>query len=647
MQLRLVSFNGTNICDDVNYHAYLPLGAKMVAAATPVWNNLVRKHPLLSGKQLTGYLFTVNIILLGTISTQQETIKQLFDPDQQTLGTLIANDQANGNKPYILSCTPYDINVAPGGASEFVISMCAPSSVWLSQTVNQDSWSITATGQQRTITPAQNHNTHPTFVITPTGAKTGGSLYAYKEWRPVYNQTANAAPNYPYDICANALNSASLISGGHMLASGNDVMVMLDGTYTDRWLGYWNQATSRIWINLNLSPKIELPLLGTIAGSGGITQITFKKSTANLKLMKRLPSAGCFYSVRGEAFTYTGVDLKNYKVTGVTRNCKGLAAGMQAHSDGDIFRWIEHDVWLVYGWASATAPVIDNTKQPIFNLDTSTNTSWVYAAFADAAQLRSGILKSMVISSKGGNSQIYTGSQGAQNVDPATYAGMQMLDWQNGTTWQAENASMEWRLSHPFGITTVTSTGDKYRNSSSWPSAVGLQYSNNGKNWSTSWNEASPASASSWTSWTHNAVALGATYLFIRWFFSGGLAAVASGEADFDINGITVTLDSTQTPIVTATGEQANYHLNCTITNTTTGQWISLTLPMGLNNGLTVDCTNKLVTYADGSNCMAAIDWSSVRDEWLDLQPGANVLQYDDVGTTAVTLLTQWSDANN
>lgn len=315
---------------------------------------------------------------------------------------------------------------------------------------------------------------------------------------------------------------------------------------------------------------------------------------------------------------------------------------MAAHAVNDTVRWIEHDVWILYGNISAEAPEVDDTYKPMFDL-TSTNGSWVYTSFTDATNLRPGSWVESVTSTAGKTSTTYTGSHTA-DADPATEMGMSILAYLKSGKWTSENATIEWRLSNPCGIATVTSAGEKYRVSSSWPALAALQSTLDGRKWVSEWNETSPASATTWTAWTHNSEAIGTGATLIRFVLSGAVSGTTDNAAHFETQSATVALATDKWPSVTLSAQQTNYNLDCKITSSVTGEYITVTYPMITNKTIIVDTDAKTVK-ADGNSALAALRKSSIRKDWLLMSSGvANTFTFDQTGTGNVTIVIKWQD---
>jgi hypothetical protein len=435
-------------------------------------------------------------------------------------------------------------------------------------------------------------------------------------------------------------------------ADGDDLRVYVDGVETSRWLQGMNSANTKIWIVGNWKPKVRMT--GPVVGSGALTSVTFPKSTSNNALIAKLAKwAGKNFTlyVGTEAIEISAatINITTRKITGTfTRGAKGTTAA--AHALGDVWYWLEHEIYIYYGNATMTTPDQDETRKPIIDL-TSTNTSWVYALFKDAAGLRAGGWKDALVATDNKidteyQSDSYTGVR-LLNADPGTEMGMSIQSFRNGTLWKAEQANLQWRLFHPCGVTTVTASGEKYRNTSSFPSAT-CQYSGDGAKWLTLWTDATPASASTWTALAaHSAIGLGATYNWLRFKFAGTQPASSAAQADYSITDVTLALDSTLTPTIVVGAESSCYQLQCTVTNTTTGDAFVLDVSLPLNATVTVDTDTRTLTMPDGRDNMGAITWSGVRTHWLEMPAGANTLQYDDTGTAGVTLVTKWRDRNS
>jgi len=320
---------------------------------------------------------------------------------------------------------------------------------------------------------------------------------------------------------------------------------------------------------------------------------------------------------------------------------------MSAQVDGDIFRYLQLDITVVWGKAAETDPAYADDTKPLLDLTNSTNTSWVDPDFFASSGLRGG-WKPSIISRQGPNSNYYTGPTGG-SADPASEMGLTIQAYQLASLWKASTAEIEWRLFCPIGITSVTTTGQKRRESSDWPAKVELQKSTDGVTWVQVWNEATPAGAASWGSITNTgASALSATYQYIRYHMYGSIKATANDAAYLEIQAVTMALASGNVPGGTLQARVSNYTLAATMTNTYTGDAMSINLESFVGDVITIDCGAQTATRADGTSVVNALSWNSSRDTWLDiaagptLTPVGNIFQYDDPGTNNVTWGFSW-----
>lgn len=639
------TYNAHAINDTTNYISTFLAGVPLLPDTDPILIERSENWPMFAGKNLPGHEITLEINIrtaASTIGAKRDELKAWFPTDDQSLRKLIVRDTDNSNKQWYLMVTP--TSFIPDGR-RVVIILAVPDPYWRAETATAVTWNVTASGQTQAVTPAGNSASRPTIAITPTNAKTGG--YAYKHLVTIRNVlTGRKLIDYPIDLTAGGFNSTGL-----MQADGDDCRVFDNDTEIARVVVNPGAAGTKVWSIFTLSEPITLTLLGNLS-TGAITSIPFKRTTTNKKAMKRLP-AKFVLTIGTEKFMMSNPNSGNCTALVDTRAALGSTAA--SHTDGDSCYWEEHVVWLYHGNASVTAPELDTAKLPIFDTTNSTNTSWVYANLADDDGLRAGGWKGSLLSSESdqqdgtrgrGSSDIYTATQ-VTEADPATVAGCQIASFQKSGAWKAESADIEWRWTNPVGCTTIASaSGSKYRTGTSWPTTAALQkYS--GSTWGNVSNQATPASAASWTAWSLGSTALGATYERLRLRFYGSVKAGASAYAAIEMDAITLTLDSTRAPSVTFGAQQNNYELALDLTNSTTNETLMLRYMMGTNQTLTIDCEAKTVTHSSGANARAALDTDTLRLNWFDLPPVANTLLFTDTGTTAVTVVITYRDRNS
>ena len=632
------TWNG-NALQGTHFRAIIPQTTytNLVAAAT--YSPRAGDFPLQSLVTWSNQVFPIRIAILDRgsgLQLQRNILKGYFADALQH--QLVIYDADDSNRAWYL--TGAVVAITEPDYAVLTISLALADPIWRVVTQSTAAWSVTATGQTKDLTVLGNYKSKPVITYQPTSSR--GNGYAYKCWMPVYNPLALAYKNLPFNIVGTVLNTAALVAASHMLASGYDVALNVDGSGVDIWMQGFNTTTTKIWYNANFSINSDVTLGAVIAVSGAVPTITVPISAANKAALLRLANAANkIVLIDSEAFSFTGVTTAStgYSLTGCTRAQKYTS--MASHALNAPIHWIEHDIWLVYGNSAATAPTPDNTKLPLISL-TSTNTSWIWTNFFDYTSVRSGTWAYELTSSIGRVSGPFTGNQGA-NANPATELGANLWAYNKQNVWKAETAAQDWYLYHPAGFTNLLYSGSKYTLTTAWPTTAAFQTSVDGKNWVTNLAEAVPGSPNTWTAFGPRNQAIGTTSPWIRFAFSGSVPAIANYLAAIQFDTVTATIASANVPQVTVGAETINYHVTVQIVNTTTGEWLSFVYPAFLNHTITVDCVNKVCYYDDGS--IIPVTFSTVRADWLNLLGGqTNTLQINDAGIANVTVNITWND---
>jgi len=538
-----------------------------------------------------------------------------FDPEDETPKVLVAENH-DGVQMYVNAlCEELHVYGDQQHDTAFVATLVVDGDVrWRSVSENSETWSITASGQTHVFTNDGEDEAYPVIKVKPTSNRTGG--YAYRRWVPVVWRSSNAGAQYPVRA---ELDTATLVSGGKMQADGDDLRISVDGAEVYRWLDDMNSGATGIWFNMDFSSAPSLTLKTAIPGSGDIASIEFNESDE----LDKLPESGILL-IGNEAFVYTAKDTTSVAVTGITRAAKGTSAA--AHNAGDAVYWIQHDVWILYGNAGASAPTVDDDYKPAFELDQSTNTLWHYEIFGDSSNKRAARWQgwgSITTTGAGGR---YTGTQLTLD-DPYSVAGA----WLSSSQPNA----FGWYLENPCGIVNAAwSNGQKYAISETSNLACLLRYWVRGASWwSSQATLSAPSAADTWEAWSESAAAS-------DWDAADTLAIVLYFKPSrVEVGTVEVHLNASEVPTVSVGGEQGNYSLGCTITNETTGDAITLDFVIDLDSELEIDTDQRTVTWlADDSGQFQALSLSSARRHWLRLLPGSNTLRFDDTGTVTVTL---------
>lgn len=623
--LNIVSWDSHNINDGTNYSAsFSPATEWGLPAVTANVIERVGQWPktttLSRKKRRLG--FWIKVEDCTDTKALREQLMQWFDPEDESPNVFAIEDAGGGNTRYVNAiceqCTPV-IESGMAMKNLFAVVLTVDGDVrWRDTIPDSDVWSITASGQTNVLANDGTDDAFPIFTIEPTGALTGG--YPYKIFIPIRWRVDRDYKNYPVDIVNNSWDTTVPVGAAKMQADGDDLRVEVDGVEVDRWLQDMNDATTQVWCNLNFKAKAEVTLATAIAGAGAITTIDAASS------IKKFPSHGILI-IDSEAFSYTGkIEAKcEYQFTGVTRSVNGTAAA--AHTTTDTIWWCQHDLWIRYGDATATAPSTDDDYKPAFAL-TSTNTSWVYTAFGDDEGKRTGAWSRNSVKR---NPTFTTANQGT-DASPWTDIGIHAADY-------AEKGM--WFLYNPCAMTNANFTnGEKWSDHiTDW--SAGIYSSKKGCwPWTLEDSIAAPALASNWEAWSDNeALTAGSLYvgMYIR-------CCCLSKNHKVEVSDVTVTLNSSYTPTLTVGAEQGGYTLDAEIENQTTGDKIGVVYHLALNEELEVNTDAHTVTDLEtGLSQFQAVSFpNGAQKDWLPLQPGNNTLCFTATGTNAVTLTTEW-----
>ena len=680
MELIPYSFNGYAINDYYwsgaspkvgNWASSFPDGQRVNLSSTAVFSEVAYSFPKLSVTQLGGHEITLRFNVKATstnaIAVYRDQLKGWFNINDPQPHQLVCYDIDDTNRPWYLAGIPTSVVIGSAN-SEFLVTLALNDPIWRLVTASTTgAMSVTTAPYTFNLTVKGNVSAKPIITIKPTSLRSGS--YSYKRYIPIYNSTTKPFPFAvsSVDITGGGLNTFALVGAGKMLASGYDCRVYVDGIDSNRWFGGGgiNSTTTLIWCNIPHSVGGLGTLATALPNNGTTVSVYFTKNSANLAALNALAKAvNKVFIIDSEVFTFTAanqVDLVNYRIKNCLRAQK--TTSFAAHTTTTPIYWIQHDVWLLYGNSSATAPNIDATKMPLLDMTASTNGAFVWSAtngYYDSTAARPmawtpNIATSITNSlSKQALTNYYTADQGAF-ANPATEMGLQMQSYNHNAVHRAETANMYWTFYHPAGFTSSSMAGKKYLQLSVgvWPAKAGLYKSTDNVNYIAVWNEAVP-SLTTWTAFTHNGVTLSGTYQHVRLMFAGSIAAGAGNIAY--LQGDTVTLVAgAGTLTVSMLTEQSNYHLDATIYNSTSGESLYVYCTMGANQTLTIDCSAKTASLADGTNMFNAISLSDSRinPDWLDVGQdtnnkftGAAAMSYTSVGVVAETVTVSWADSS-
>lgn len=462
---------------------------------------------------------------------------------------------------------------------------------------------MTAATAALAVTNRGDVDAYPVLHITPRTAKSTG--YAYKRFIPRRWRASSSYTRYPDDICDNAFDTATLVTASKMQADGDDLRVLVDGEEAYRWLDGINTSTTKMWVNLDFEANVEMTLKTAIGIGDTVTTVEVNES------ITAMPSTGILL-INSEVFTYTSKNDSGKQFLSVTRAAKGTSAANHGASS-DVY-WLQHDIWIIYGNSTAGAPYVNDNYKPAFELDHSTNVSWVYETFGEDDGLRAG---QWVYTSA---DEFYGGNQGA-TADPWIEMGIQIIQ---------SSISPHVYVSNPCGITNANFTnGEKYAISIAadmWSGYIESGTDTNPNSWVTEYSIPTPGADVTWEAWSRNeALASGSTCV--------AMVLTGFNSAKIEFADCTISLNSSNTPIGSIGSEQGNYSLELTVENEETGDEMILTLSMDIDEKLIVDTNAKTVTYLGENQIQARTLTGGPRLNWLPLSPGESKLNFSDTGT--------------
>lgn len=302
--------------------------------------------------------------------------------------------------------------------------------------------------------------------------------------------------------------------------------------------------------------------------------------------------------------------------------------------------WIEHDIWLYYGDSTLDDPDLDANMKPMWDLS-SDNDALSFSYFFDNTASRPGAWVGEVNSTRTALSYVYTAT-GLEFINPSRVLGLAIRNSADPSIVQQEIAQLDWVFSHPAGVSAVIFSGIRYMANVTWPAVMGLQKLQPDTAWITAQNLDAPSASLAWEGFGPVSLSLSGTYNTVRFAIDGSLAVLAGDLAAIEFNTVTLEIDFSNLPTTVVNAEQGVNFFDFTLTDVSSGEYLTCSTPCPVNDTLTIDCENKLVSLSNGER--ASIILSTDRVDWLDMLPGTIQLKYDDTGTNGVTLVTTHRD---
>lgn len=640
---KVVSFGGLGINDGVTFFSHIRSPYSQPGrdiAMTERSGN----WPVATAVGFQARKLELDITIYGaTTDSARASLYAAMATDTAAKALVVSNDDGSTQRYLMCLCGPLvEAENEEGTGTHFIAPLVATlDGMWQAVTPTSVAWTA-ETEETQVVANGGQLDAYPVYTITPTAAKAGGAVY--RKHVAISYHSPVAYEQMPVTITP--VDTAALIAAGKV-ASEAHMAVYVNGKEVRRWFSGWNTATTKVWINLDFGPGV----VGVYSGFNGAgnTNMGAGDDVHDIILssdMRAWPTAGVVKIGANEAFTYDGIDRQFGKLLNV-RRAYGFSATV--HNVGAAVSLVQNDVQLIYGpgvtaktsypddvYPDGTILAYDDRK-PVLDLANSDNYVWkyddVFAEVRNADDL--GKFKP-----RGGR---WVGIAPTANVSLALG-----LDPSGGTKAfhigididapRRQNQRGRWSVKLPRGLDSLSYEAygtfilDSSATSTAW----------SGRLWGgTATNE------KVLVQFPVPNVTAGAQ--FVRDYSGSITQAVGAGQVlTFDLSGqgqLSLQLDSitlnfeTETTFASQGVETQIYRLDATLSNETTGESITVQLPVALNDPLVIDTANYTVVY-DDTNQYQAVQRDSVRQYWLRLIPGNNTLKYTevDVGTVDVDI---------
>lgn len=620
---------GHNINDGSNYKATL-LNPHGNASAKPVYIEQAQADSQDAGTYTVDVQTKVLSIEIRNYANRYALIAQLKTWFRRgTLGNLVVTfgDDA---VDYQVACRAVNLAQDPDYPMYFMVILQTGATTWRAVSATTEStWVVTGTSETQGVAVGGKDDTFLSVSLTAVAGPASG--YLYQKLYRLPNTWNVEHGSIPWCI---TVDTATLVAAGKMQADCDDLRIidLHTGQELKRWIANPNNAATKVWVNLNLRRGFWLQLRDAVAGTGDVEYLQFPVNSGYQSYMAPMPATGIVHS-GNEWFAYSSVDAVNCRLYVAKRGLFGTP--QEAHlAVADVY-YIQYPLVMKYGNSGATAPALadehyDDTK-PLFNLASSSNTQWVWTAsdkFYDPEHPNRTGTWTFTKRALGPDSEIYYVKQDAASGDAAI--GLKAASYQAGALWKDESIGMSAGLYRAAGIITVSMTGEKYRSNANWLNAI--LYRVNAGQYVALWSEATPASATLWTAWTHNSVSVSPNWPLLELWLFGGYPGAANAYLAMEVLTCTADFVSANIPTGTFLSETGGLPLDLTIENLTTGDQIRLDYIILLNKSFVLDGEAKTAKY-DSVNAHSAVTMDDEsRSVYLRLQGGVtNTIQISGI----------------
>lgn len=373
-----ISFGGVGL-NTTGRRAWLAFGDG--AFATPrnrsVALERVGKFPSHVRVQPEGKVVPLNITIISKDSEGQfEEINKIFDPNLG-LQTLVLRDADDNEKQ--ISAVAQQVVLSEDHDKPLVVLL------WVPDPHLEDTTVQTLSGEISVATPSPLQLTYhnigsadalPILVATAQVQKLPAQGWdrvrevAYAN-RSEFPLTGPGSGTWMLDLTNGGWDTAILVSGGEMLASGDDIAVFVDEVRLPDEkvrLDGMNGASTKVWIDLADGPAVSADLFAAITAGAG--SLTFADDNHGFEVGDYLVWVNDAAAVEQARVSSVSIGKAAISVVRGERNTTGgaTAAGTTIFRSG-------HHIQIAWGFTAATTRPGD-PEVPLINLNTSLNEEW-------------------------------------------------------------------------------------------------------------------------------------------------------------------------------------------------------------------------------------------------------------------------------
>lgn len=654
--MKIVSFGGLGL-NDSNYTSSLSQSFQQPGREI-TFTHRVGRHPTATAINYTPFALSPLEVTIEApdVDSYRRALLAAFDTRSEARALVVANDDGSNERYIMCICRQSDQKVGMAGRG-FVFSLVAAGEQsWRPVNQTVDIWEAAASGETHNISVAGDLEVHPEYRITVNAAKAGDTLvkkrFAAVRWLGV------ATEGFPIDVANGDWNTAALVSAG-TINNPSNIAVFVDGVEVRRWIAGYNTATTKVWVNLDFDSAVT----GAFSGYDGTEEATLLSATMPDGIILRnsieqWPDRGALI-IGDEIITYDGRDLGRRTLLGVARAQYESTAA--THTPGTAVALLQHEIFVCYGIGTTNKTEYTEDKRPtplsgyysyderkpLIDLVQSTNGQWVWDEFRDYRYPRTAGWTPVITAL---SQYIYTGPVAGTDSLPADTMGL-------GVTEPQYSGPCRWIRPLPCGLESLSVTGEgalTYTGGSAayWNLHL-VELRGNAQRTLLALEKPSISGGGS--------VEFGDRPVFSRTYNQthnlaspvkpGGVLAFANdswGLVEGHLDTVSIThqaIEGVQGPAVTLYGESTMYDANIRLENTTTGEYITIRLPMVIGGTLAIDTDNYTVTYDRGqANQFQAVRKNAGRQSFLRLIPGTNTMRIVETGMTDVIVETRYRE---